>query len=97
MGKIYKNQDGLRLTFHLGINLSGLLSASIKYIKPNGEEGSWAATVSDSTNGIIYKDLVAGSPLGASGIWTFWGYVEFDDGREAPGNKITQMVHDEGS
>ena len=96
-GKIYKNQDSLRIKLHLGCDISGA-TALIKYKDPNGVEDSWAVTaVEDTANGIVYKDFVEDETLEVSGIWTFWGYVTFADGRVAPGEAFTQMIYDEGS
>lgn len=95
-GKIYKNQDYLRIRIHIGYTLSGA-TALIKYRDPNGTEGSWAVTVENELNGIVYRDFAAGSPLDVSGQWTFWSHVTFSDGRVAPGQAFTEMIYDEGS
>ena len=96
-GKIYKNQDYLRIKLYLGHTLSDAMPL-IKYKDPNGEEGSWAITaVENELEGVIYRDFTLGSPLDVSGIWTFWAYVTFSDGRVAPGESFTQMIYDEGS
>ena len=97
MGKIYKNQDYLRIKLHLGCSLSDA-TAIIKYKDPNGVEGSWAITlVEDELNGIIYKDFAFGETLGVAGRWTFWAHVTFVDGRTAPGEVYTEYINDEGS
>jgi hypothetical protein len=95
-GKIYKNQDYLRIKIYIGYTLSGA-TALIKYRDPNGTEGSWAVTVENELNGVVYKDFGLGSTLGVSGIWTFWGHVTFADGRTAPCESFTEMIYDEGS
>lgn len=97
MGKIYKNQDYLRITVHIEHDLSDAASITIKYKDPNGDEGNWVATIEDEEEGIVYKDFALGSSLGISGEWTFWAYVIFNDGRLAPGDPFTQMIYDEGS
>lgn len=96
-GKVYKNQDHLRIRVHIGYDLSDATTVLIKYTNPNGTSGSWVATVEDEDKGIVYKDFAAGSPLGISGIWTFWSYVTFTDGRVAPGEAFTETIYDEGS
>jgi len=97
MGKIYKNQDYLRIKLHLGCSLSGA-TALIKYSDPNGTTGSWAVTaVEDELNGIIYKDFALGETLAVAGTWTFWSHVTFADGRVAPGEAFDQYINDEGS
>lgn len=95
--KVYRNQDYLRIRAHVGQTLSQVQSVVIKYRDPNGEEGSWSATIEDTLNGIVYKDFTAGQTLGVSGIWTFWVHVTFNDSRSAPGEPYSQMIYDEGS
>jgi hypothetical protein len=97
MGKVYKNQDYLRIVAHIGQTLSDAQSILIKYKDPNGQEGSWAASISDTLGGVVYRDFASGSPLSVSGTWTFWAYVTFNDSRVAPGEPFEQMVYDEGS
>jgi len=97
MGKIFKNQDYLRIKLHLGCSLSDATPV-IKYKDPNGDEGTWAITaVEDELNGIVYKDFAFGETLEISGRWTFWAYVTFVDGRVAPGEPFSQYIYDEGS
>ena len=86
----------MRLVAHLGITLSLVDSVSIKYQDPYGQEGSWAATVSDTLNGIVYKDLTVGSPLETPGVWTFWAYAEFSDGRVGIGKAFQKTIKEEG-
>ena len=97
MGKIYKNQDYLRVRVHIGYTLSDAAAVLIKYRDPNGVEGSWAVAVENELNGIVYRDFAAGSPLNVAGVWTFWSHVTFTDGRVAPGEAFEQTVYDEGS
>ena len=96
MGKIYKNQDRLKIRAHIGYTLSGATTL-LKYTDPVGAEGSWAITVEDEFNGVVYKQFDAGEYLGTSGIWTFWAHVTFEDGRVAIGEAFQQMIYDEGS
>jgi len=95
-GKIYKNQDYLTIKLHLGCDLSDATSVLIKYRDPNGTEGSWAATIEDEDEGIVYKTFALGSTLSVSGTWTFWAYVTFTDGRVAPTEPFEYEVCDEG-
>jgi hypothetical protein len=94
--KIYKNQDCLKLRAYVGCSLSDA-TVLMKYKTPLDVEGSWAVTVEDEANGVVYKRFVVGEYLGISGVWTFWAHVTFEDGRVAPGEPFTVMVYDEGS
>lgn len=95
-GKIYKNQDYLRIRVHIGYTLSGA-TPLLKYKNPVGTEGSWAVVVEDELNGIMYKDFSPGEYLGISGSWTFWAHITFSDGRVALGEAFIQTIYDEGS
>ena len=95
-GKIFKNQDYLRVELYTGIDITGA-TALIKYSDPNGDEGSWTATISDESNGTIYYDLLVGDTLGISGTWIFWAHITFSDTRVAIGESFTEFVYDEGS
>lgn len=96
MGKIYQNQSSLRITATTGVDISGATALAIKYRKPSGTEGSWTATESDATEGIIYYDLVDENDLDEVGAWAIWGHVTFSDGRSAPGEPFTLTVKEEG-
>ncbi len=95
-GKVYKNQDYLRIRVHVGETLSDA-TAIIKYKDPNSDTGDWAVTVENELEGIVYRDFTASNSLGVSGTWTFWSYVTFSDGRVAPGEPFTELIYDEGS
>ena len=92
---IYKNQSSLRIKLTTDVAITGALVRQIKYIKPDGSSGNWAATSEDDLTGIIYYDLEAGD-LDQSGTWYFWAYITFSDGRSAPGEAVKVKVYDEG-
>lgn len=95
MGKIYLNQSSLRIILTTGVNISGASVRQIKYKKPSGTTGNWTATELDSGAGSIYYDLT-GTELDELGTWTLWAYVMFSDGRSAPGEPVSVIVHTEG-
>jgi hypothetical protein len=96
MGKIYLNQDSLRIQLTVDVSIAGATLQQIKYIKPiSGDTGFWSATVEDPNSGIIYYDLV-GDELDEVGTWVLWAYVTFSDGRSAPGEAVNVVVHTEG-
>lgn len=95
MGKIYAGQD-VKVRLTVGQDITGASVKKIKYRKPGGTEGSWNATVEDAENGIIYYD-VQDEDIDESGVWTFWAYITFADGRSAPGESITRNFYREGT
>ena len=96
MSTIFVNQSKLRLQLTTGVDITDATSLLIKYKKPDGTAGSWTATSSDDDTGVIYYDFTDGE-LSASGVWTFWAYITFSDGRVAPGEKLTIRVKTEGT
>jgi len=95
MGKIYKNQYSLSLTLDSDITLTGATATKIKYIKPDGTNGEFDATIS-GTDSLIYE-FTANDELDQSGDWIFWNYVTFSDNRIAPGEPVIIRVYEEGN
>jgi hypothetical protein len=95
MGKIYLNQDSLRIQLTTGVDITGATTTKIKYKKPSEATGDWDATVEDVGAGSIYYDLT-GTELDEVGTWTFWAYVTFADTRSAPGEPVKVTVYTEG-
>jgi hypothetical protein len=86
MGKVFKGQSALRITVKTLTDLEGIISAIIKYLKPDGTEGSFAAGVGDSGKGIIFHECIEGE-LDLAGWWAFWAFITFADGRLPPGKR----------
>lgn len=96
MGKIYLNQDSLRIQLTTGVDITGASTTEIRFKKPvSGDSSAWTATVGDPGAGAIYFDLT-GTELDEVGTWTFWAYVTFSDGRSAPGEPVKVTVYTEG-
>jgi len=95
MGKIFKYQSALRITLKTFIDLEGILSAVIKYRKPDGKIGEFAAAVDDVAKGVISHECIEGE-LDASGWWAFWAFITFADGRTAAGETARVYVWNEG-
>lgn len=95
MGKIYKDQTALKIDLDTGIDLTtGVDLVYIKYEKPDGSSDVWAGSVENTTH--ITK-ILSGGEIDAIGDWTFWAYVEFTDGSEAPGEPSIVPVFTEGN
>ena len=95
MGKIFRGQSALRITLKTYIDLEGVISAVIKYRKPNGSSGGFAAAVGDTAKGVIFHEVIEGE-IDASGWWAFWAFVTFGDGRTAAGETAKVYVWEEG-
>ena len=96
MSTIFVDQSKLRIQLTTNVDITGATELLIKYKKPSGATGSWTATSSDDTSGVIYYDLT-GSELDMKGNWTFWAYVTFSDARVAPGEIVTVDIQTEGT
>jgi hypothetical protein len=96
MGKIYVDQTALKIDLDTGINLTtGVDFVYIKYQKPGDETIlQWDGTVDNITH--IIK-ILSGGEIDTKGDWTFWAYVKFTDGSEAPGEPSIVAVHMEGN
>lgn len=94
MGKIYLNKGSLRVTQDTGVDLSSVTSQVMKHRKPDGTEGSWAATVTDTTK--IFHNFVE-NELDQAGRWARWAHVTFSDGRTQAGEPVNFTVYKEGN
>jgi hypothetical protein len=96
VGRIHAGQSALRITVKTFLDLAGILAASIKYLKPDGTAGVFAAGVVDTAAGIIAHELIE-SELDQAGWWIFWASITFSDGRTAAGEAVRVFVWEEGS
>jgi len=95
MGKIFKGQSALRITLKTFTDLEDVSLAVIKYKKPDGKTGEFAAAVGDTAKGVIFHECIEGE-LDVSGWWSFWAFVTFADGRTAAGETAKVYVWQEG-
>ena len=93
--KIFKGQTALRITLKTFCDLEGIISAVIKYRKPNGKTGELAAAVSNPESGIIIHECIEGE-IDISGWWSFWAFITFNDGRTAAGEASKVYIWNEG-
>ena len=96
MGKIFKGQSALRITLKTFCDLEGVISAVIKFIKPDKTEGEFNAAVKDTGKGIIFHEVIEGE-IDVSGWWVFWAFVTFEDGRTAAGEAAKVYIWHEGA
>jgi len=95
MGRIFKGQTALRITLKTFTDLEDVLTAVIKYRKPDGKSGELTAAVGDAAKGTIFHEVIEGE-LDVSGWWVFWAYITFADGRSAAGEAAKVYVWQEG-
>jgi len=95
MGKIFKGQSALRITLKTFTDLEDVVSAVIKYQKPDGITGEFAAAVGDTAKGVIFYEVIEGD-IDISGWWSFWAFVTFADGRTAAGEAVKVYIWNEG-
>jgi hypothetical protein len=95
MSKIFKGQSALRITVKTFTDLDGVISAVIKYRKPDGRMGEFPAVAGEAAKDVISHECRAGE-LDTSGWWAFWAYVTFADGRTAAGEAEKVFIWQEG-
>ena len=95
MGKIFKGQSALRITLKTFTDLEDVLSAVVKYCKPDGKTGEFAAAVGDTAKGVVFYEVIEGD-IDISGWWVFWAFVTFADGRTAAGEAVKVYIWNEG-
>jgi hypothetical protein len=95
MSRIFKGQSALRITVKTFIDLEGIISAVIKYRKPDGSTGEFAAGVGDEAKGVIFHECIEGE-IDLAGWWVFWAFITFADGRMAAGEAAEVFIWHEG-
>jgi hypothetical protein len=96
MHRIFKGQSALRITLKTFTDLEDILSAVIKYKKPDGSTGEFAAGIGDTAKGVIFHECIEGE-IDMSGWWTLWASITFADGRTAAGEMSRLFIWDEGA
>jgi hypothetical protein len=96
MSKIFKGQSALRITLKTFTDLEDIISAVIKYRKPDGSTGEFAAGVGDMAKGVIFHECIEGE-IDMAGWWVFWAFITFADGRTAAGEAAKVFIWMEGS
>jgi hypothetical protein len=95
MNRVYCGQSALRITAKTFCNLEDVQAAAIRYRKPGGEVGEFAAAVSDEEGGVIFHECIEGE-IDAAGWWDLWAFITFEDGRTAAGERARMFVWREG-
>jgi hypothetical protein len=95
MGRIFKGQSALRITVRTFTDLGDIGSAVVKYSKPDGSAGEFAAGVEDAAKGVVFHECLEGE-IDMAGWWSFWAFITFADGRTAAGETAKVFVWREG-
>jgi hypothetical protein len=95
MSKIFKGQSALRITVKTFTGLEGIISAVIKYRKPDGSAGEFPAGVGDTAKGVIFHECIEGE-IDMAGWWALWAFITFADGRTAAGETAKVFIWNEG-
>lgn len=95
MSVFFEGQNAVKFRLYGLGNLTDASEIYIKYKKPDGTLGQWSATVEDITSGIIFYNMTDTEFLTA-GLWTYWSYVIFSDGRVGIGNIFKITIRKEG-
>jgi hypothetical protein len=95
MNRVYAGQSALRITVKTFADLEGIVSAVIKYRKPDGVCGEFGAGVGDEAKGVIFHECIEGE-INMAGWWAFWAFITFADGRTAAGEAAKVFIWNEG-
>jgi len=83
--------DTPRLTYCTNLDLSGYDTLQIRYRKPDGTTGCWAAILCATDDNCIYYDITLGE-LDQVGEWLYQGIV-FDPGVRLTGQWCSFIVN----
>lgn len=88
MSKIYQGQANVTISIDTGVTLGGATQTKILYKKPNGQKGSWDATVSGTT--MTY--IPVNTDLDQSGTWELQAFAVIG-GKQSYGEIIKLNVN----
>lgn len=91
--KLYNGQTNFKLTLLTGSELTEVESAVIKYKKPDGTAGEWAAQVVGE--GVEKTFTNADNDLDI-GKWQVWPYVVFNSGLISIGEAKQLIIYEQG-
>lgn len=95
MGAIFKNQTKLDITLNILSDISDVVTALIKFTKPNGVRGEFVATIDTGEQTISYT-ITSEDDIDINGIWVFWAHLTYTNGDVIAGEASDQMVNLEG-
>ena len=93
---IFKGKSKLRILVDMKCDLSGYVSVTLMAKKPDETIVSFPMVVKDVENGIAFFYVRTEDDFNASGWWTFWPEIVFDDDRTACGEAVERFIHEPG-
>lgn len=96
MGRIHLGQTALSFIATVSQDITGADPVLIKYIKPSGATGSFAATITDASTGEITYSVVDADDVDGYNNWILWAHITFSDGKKAAGKAFQVKVFKEG-
>ena len=96
MSNIYEGQTDLLIQVTVNQNLSGATITKIAYRNPLGVIGSFNATLSNPTLGILTYPAI-NNELDVLGNWTFWPDITLSNGLRTIGTPFTARIRRQGT
>jgi hypothetical protein len=93
---LHKNQTAATIILDTELDMSDMDVAIllIYYIKPDGTNGYWPASLVEDSNSKIYVDFDDTIKFDQVGYWILYSYVELGTGKSATGNRERYLVDD---
>jgi hypothetical protein len=79
MGKSYVGDIGTRIRTTLNTDLTNATTLEYQVEKPDATTDTWTVTVEDTTNGIVYYDVIAGD-FDQAGSYDIQTDITYNDG-----------------
>lgn len=76
MAKVYIGDIGTQISLNIGEDISTSIIRRIYYLKNNGKEGYWNATLDADNQTLSY--ITKAKDLNNAGTWKLQGYVEME-------------------
>lgn len=92
MSKVFIGQTKLTLEVNTASDLIGYQTAEIRYENPNGQKGSFSATVGQLSPGLLVYNIQNANELNVAGVWKIWAHITFNDGKVSIGEPATLRV-----
>jgi hypothetical protein len=95
MKRVFAGQSALRIILKTFTDLESIISAIIRYRKPDGSTGEFTEGAADVEKGVIFHECIEGE-IDMAGWRVFWAFITFGDGRTAAGEAAKVFIWNEG-
>ena len=97
MGKVYIEQDNIRLYVETETDLTNFSVVKLAGIDPDDTEmAELTMSVEDASSGLLSYDVTE-SNFTTAGKWKFWVHVYYEDGAEAWGEPFNIIFYEPGN